>query len=383
MPYLTQADTRIFKTEPRFQALFVVTSLIGVFLISIAVFRASQELEILHGVETTSRLFSEVLGQEKIARTIQGEAVPLFPASDRYQVYRVIGNRILPLGRARSLPEYLPNTLTGLEYSRFSPDGGYFEWEGQVYSWALVRGATNGNYLLVLHPFVSAGYAATLYAYKQRLVVPFLFYLWLMAWVTVIFRRICRELRGVQDEMQQMALYDALTGLPNRRLMTDRMEKMIQQCEREGSTFACALIDLNGFKAVNDRLGHASGDEVLRQVSQRLRSLVREMDTVARLGGDEFIVLLQGIDEASLHTAFARVQTVLDKPYQLDLSTQTLGASIGVCIYSRQHSTVQSLIHHADLAMYEAKQNGGGTYFSKSSQMDVVTSGTRKCNAVI
>ena len=181
-----------------------------------------------------------------------------------------------------------------------------------------------------------------------------------MVWVTFIFNHLIHTLKSHQEEMKHMALHDALTGLPNRNLMDDRLLKLIQSSHRDKKKFAFSLIDLDGFKAINDELGHAYGDEILKQTGKRLESVLREYDTAARLGGDEFIVLLNDIDEHAWHTAFSRILTALNEPYTLYDMKVSVGVSIGVSIYSVHGDDAETLLRNADHAMYSAKAEGGG-----------------------
>lgn len=159
------------------------------------------------------------------------------------------------------------------------------------------------------------------------------------------------------------SLHDSLTGLPNRELLYDRMKQAWLHAEREGFKYCGYFIDLDGFKEVNDRLGHEKGDQVLRQIAQRLRDAVRESDTVARLGGDEFFFLAYGIHTEPEATALARkLISIISSPVS-DLPTDmNLGASIGMCFFPAPGiSDFEEVIKCADQAMYRAKNAGKGT----------------------
>jgi diguanylate cyclase (GGDEF)-like protein len=165
-------------------------------------------------------------------------------------------------------------------------------------------------------------------------------------------------------ELSYQALHDTLTGLPNRALVLDRAEQMIARVARQPDLAAGALfIDIDGFKHVNDNLGHAAGDQVLRAVAGRLQGAIREQDTVGRLGGDEFVVLVESAADATMIDRLAdRLAEVLREPVELDdgLKISAVTASIGVSI--GQYATPDALLRDADLALYSAKAAGKDRY---------------------
>jgi diguanylate cyclase len=162
-------------------------------------------------------------------------------------------------------------------------------------------------------------------------------------------------------ESQHQALHDALTGLPNRTLLRDRITQAIHQADRELVPAALLLIDLDRFKEVNDTLGHHHGDQLLIQVGERLRGRLREVDTVARLGGDEFAVLLPKIATAEGAVAVAgKLQAAFDEPFRLDDLALEVETSIGIALYPEHGSDPDELLQHADIAMYVAKDTHAG-----------------------
>ena len=168
--------------------------------------------------------------------------------------------------------------------------------------------------------------------------------------------------RGARQavENQRLALHDGLTGLPNRALLRDRIEQAVLSCEREGAVGAVMVLDLDRFKDVNDTLGHAHGDELLREVGPRLQGVLRASDTVARLGGDEFAVLLPCVDREAVGLVAAKVVETLERPFEIDGVTIDIGASVGVACYPEDGQDVGTLLQRADVAMYQAKAAGGG-----------------------
>ena len=177
----------------------------------------------------------------------------------------------------------------------------------------------------------------------------------------VIFSDIT-PLKAHRDELQRLAHHDALTQLPNRILLADRLEQGLAQIKRSHQVLAVAYLDLDGFKPVNDTLGHAAGDQVLKEVAKRLRACLRAADTVARLGGDEFVLLIHAEDVGECEAALLRILDQLALPYDIAGHSPALSASIGVTLAPHDPSDPDGLLRHADQAMYVAKQSGKNRY---------------------
>jgi diguanylate cyclase (GGDEF)-like protein len=179
------------------------------------------------------------------------------------------------------------------------------------------------------------------------------------------------EQKKVADTLEHLAHYDPLTQLPNRTLLADRMAMALAQARRSGARLAVALLDLDGFKPINDTHGHDVGDLILIEVASRLRHALREVDTVARLGGDEFVLVLSdsgtGLD---YQHSLERVLDVLTRPYVIDEVKATLSGSIGVTIFPDDDADPDTLVRHADQAMYIAKQDGRNRYHVFDAIMD-------------
>ncbi len=170
-------------------------------------------------------------------------------------------------------------------------------------------------------------------------------------------------LKESRERLEQMAYFDALTGLPNRRLLSDRLTQAIGQASRSDRLLAICYLDLDGFKPINDQWGHAAGDLLLIDAARRLSANVRAGDTVSRLGGDEFVVLLGNMahfDECEI--ALERIRTSLNKPFQLAEGEARLSASMGVTLFPLDGADPDMLLRHADQAMYQAKQAGRNRY---------------------
>jgi len=177
-----------------------------------------------------------------------------------------------------------------------------------------------------------------------------------------VFADISR-LKEQEKQLTQMAYYDALTGLPNRVLLADRLTQAIFQVKRSNAILAVCYLDLDGFKPVNDTYGHEVGDRLLVEMASRFRGELRGGDTVARLGGDEFVLLLVGLEDiAECEQAIQRLLCVIGQPLSVALEPISLSASIGVTLFPRDQSDPDTLLRHADQAMYQAKQAGKNRY---------------------
>ena len=177
----------------------------------------------------------------------------------------------------------------------------------------------------------------------------------------------------IQSEarLEFLANYDVLTGLPNRTLFFDRLAHAIRRAGRSGETIAVLFLDLDRFKTINDSLGHSAGDSVLGQVAERLRSVVRAEDSVARLGGDEFTVIVEGLHRAEDSTRVAEaIVNAFTHPVTADGRTLYIGVSIGIAIYPEDGPDVETLVKHADIAMFRAKASGRCAYVNYSAVME-------------
>jgi diguanylate cyclase (GGDEF)-like protein/PAS domain S-box-containing protein len=188
------------------------------------------------------------------------------------------------------------------------------------------------------------------------------------------------ERKRAEQEAQHMALYDALTGLANRRLMSERLRMAVQNAARAGHFGALVLLDLDNFKEVNDTLGHDQGDELLRQVAQRLQHCVRQTDTVARLGGDEFVVILGDLGPQPSPAIGAagdlcdKVRRALGERYHFNTLTIDLTSSLGVVMFGGVEVPLDELLKQADMALYRAKAAGRDrqVFFDPTLQAEVV-----------
>jgi diguanylate cyclase (GGDEF)-like protein/PAS domain S-box-containing protein len=171
------------------------------------------------------------------------------------------------------------------------------------------------------------------------------------------------EIKRLQDQMDNLAHHDQLTGLPNRTLFYDRLKHAQALAKRREKGFALFYMDLDGFKAVNDTHGHEVGDHLLRAVGQRITECVRESDTVARIGGDEFTVLLSDLQSRDTAASIARlIIESLTRPFQFGEVTCGIGVSIGIALYPQDGEESDRLISCADAAMYRVKNAGRNNF---------------------
>ncbi len=185
------------------------------------------------------------------------------------------------------------------------------------------------------------------------------------------------EKARADTQLNYLAFNDALTGLPNRALLFDRMRQTIMASRRSGRGFALLACDLDDFKIVNDTFGHETGDAVLQIAAERLRSCCREVDTAARMGGDEFVVILPGVVEPS-HAALVagRVIVALAEPIDVGSERRSVGVSLGIAFYPQDGQTVDTLFRSADAAMYASKVAGGNCFsFADAQKLDIAASG--------
>lgn len=190
----------------------------------------------------------------------------------------------------------------------------------------------------------------------------------LYGYVLMRFQRVARQRNQVMQavlqlqeqvaQLQDRALHDHLTGLPNRALLEDRIGQALVKAAREQGNFLILFLDLNGFKPVNDQYGHDAGDRLLVDVGKRIRNVIREEDTVARLGGDEFVILAEIAAATDGVLLMRKVDSAFRQPFQIGAHTIRITASIGKSTYPDDGNTLESLLWTADGDMYANKRNG-------------------------
>jgi diguanylate cyclase (GGDEF)-like protein len=202
----------------------------------------------------------------------------------------------------------------------------------------------------------------------------------------VVVSRDITERKLAEEKIQNLAFHDVLTGLPNRRLLNDRLIQTMAASKRSGHFAALMFIDLDNFKPLNDRHGHAAGDLLLEEVARRITGCVREVDTVSRFGGDEFVVLLSELDDDKAESVVEsgivaeKIRVAMAEPYVLTIRqqgkaeatvTHRCTSSIGVVMFINHEISADDILRRADFAMYQAKEGGRNAirFFDSPSQM--------------
>ena len=177
------------------------------------------------------------------------------------------------------------------------------------------------------------------------------------------------EAKADEEKIRSLAFYDTLTGLPNRRLLWERLRQALVSSIRSGSKHALLFVDLDGFKSLNDTLGHHIGDLLLQETARRIQNCVREVDTVARLGGDEFVIILEDLSQipeiaaAQARTVGGKILAAIDQPFLLEGRECHTTSSMGITVFGNQNESTNEVLQQADIAMYQAKAAGRNAMF--------------------
>ena len=333
------------------------TAVIGVMLIFFAVYNASRDLELIQGVNALHEFAQSSLPRSTTSESPVVDLKHLPP--DDYRIH-ILENGELQRSPDSRAHQVLSLDTAQLEESRININGGHIELQGKTYIWTALPAPGLNTSVVVLQRFKETSNSILAEVYSRRLLIPGIFYVWLMVWVALIIRFLLKKLDAQNRKLAHLALHDSLTGLANRNLLEDRLQMMIEDCRRHQRTFALINLDMNHFKEVNDTYGHEQGDELLRLFSDRARKLVRSADTFARIGGDEFIMLLHDMDTKSCISMCERFRALTSKPYALPRAEVSIDISIGVAIFPEHGEELATLMRHADQAMYVSKASGGG-----------------------
>jgi diguanylate cyclase (GGDEF)-like protein len=176
--------------------------------------------------------------------------------------------------------------------------------------------------------------------------------------IPMYFASLVRQLHAALARMRTMANHDTLTDLPNRHSFYEQLQHTLRLAERNNTVFAVVFIDLDGFKPVNDELGHAAGDAVLKSVARRLEQCVRKCDVVARFGGDEFVIILSDVHKMAVPSIARKIIDTVASPHEFNGKTVTLSSSMGIATYPDNGRSVDELVARADAAMYRSKRAG-------------------------
>ena len=329
----------------RFLSFLVITSMVGVILILLAVYNASKDLEIIHDIDSLHRFASAQLDSDRPDASDHQRLLAL--AAPGYRVLIVHGEQVFADSQSTTGSGWSV-TPADLEKTRVNLRGGYIEREGRMLTWTQLPLDDNSTQLIILHHFEAGETDTLIQVYSKRLLVPAGFYIWLMVWMAFIIRFLTGKLSEQKKEMEYMALHDALTGLPNRNLLADRLNKLVDVSKRNQGHFALAMIDLDGFKNINDTRGHETGDALLQEIARRLSACLRSVDTVARVGGDEFVLLLDDLDKGSGVNIFARAAAEIAKPFLIRNTEMQVGSSIGIANFPEHGDDPETLTRKAD-----------------------------------
>ena len=216
--------------------------------------------------------------------------------------------------------------------------------------------------LLFLEPEIDINHPLSITLIK-RLLTSGIIIIWVAIWIALVFGSIiAKHLKAKNIALKHQAMHDTLTNLPNRMLLMDRLKQAQLNAHRQLSPFVLIILDLDSFKEINDTMGHQYGDELLVKISNRLLDSLRENDSLARLGGDEFAILLPNTDYKGAEICAKKVLTTLEQPLQINETLIEVKASLGITLYPEHGDSTDMIMQHADVAMYQAKQIGGGSY---------------------
>jgi diguanylate cyclase (GGDEF)-like protein len=201
--------------------------------------------------------------------------------------------------------------------------------------------------------------------------------------IPIYFASLVRQLHAALARMRTMATHDTLTDLPNRHSFYEQLQHALRLAERNNTVFAVVFIDLDGFKPINDVLGHAAGNAVLKSVARRLEQSVRKCDVVARFGGDEFVIILSDVPRTAVSSVARKIIDTVARPHEFNGKTVTLSSSMGIATYPDSGRSVDELVARADAAMYRSKRAGRNCLDldEESQNVCVLTASANECGS--
>ena len=355
------------QIRTRLLASFVAIALLVLSVFGIVAYRIAEDAAARQEALTLQRALEDIAGH--LAPALQQSPPDInqlntlrFPYMQRAALLLVhrpdgIAVDLGELQRDRFPPK--TQLLAGLSESLVA-ESGQIKVGSERYTWASVFIPATQLRLTVAHHAVVAEFA-TLRTLGMRLLVTGGQVIWIAVWgALIITSLLTKHLRSQNARLIHQALHDDLTDLPNRTLLYDRVEQALHRAHREGRSLALFLMDLDRFKEVNDTLGHHFGDSVLQQVGRRITATLRETDTVARLGGDEFAVLVPDADARDAQSCAEKLLAALDLAIPVNGMSIAVKTSIGIALYPLHGRDAETLLQHADVAMYQAKRNNLG-----------------------
>ena len=237
---------------------------------------------------------------------------------------------------------------------------GQVEFAGNPYIWVAAAVGTGPYTLVTLHPLKDELFSP-IKALGVRMTAAGVIIIWIAVWGALILSGLfMKRQEKYNADLVHQALHDELTGLPKRKLLYDRLQRAIYQAQRGKHCVALLIMDLDRFKEINDTLGHHCGDELLKQIGNRLNTALRKSDTIARLGGDEFAILAPEGDAEQAVQLANKVTQIMGPSHTIHEMEVSVQPSIGIAIYPEHGEDADMLMRHADVAMYQSKQQGGG-----------------------
>ncbi len=349
---------------------FVSIALLVLVLFGAVAYRISEDVRVskdIAALESGARLIAALMS-ERLARQ------PADPARIPTQLSNALRPNTLFVVHDRSgtlasagHPTIEPNELTDQllrAYPQADESGsGLLETDAGRYAWAGVAIPGSGLHVSLARS-LERDDNGLVSDTALRLLITGGVVIWIAVWgALLVTSSLTRRLKQQHADLTHQALHDPLTGLPNRACLHQRIRQHLQVAESEGHTLALFLMDLDRFKDVNDTLGHHIGDQLLQEVGRRVREALRESDTVARLGGDEFAVLLPTSSEEEASLCADKIQRAFEQSVRLDGIELEIRNSIGIALYPQHGEDAETLMQHADVAMYQAKRDGGGASF--------------------
>ena len=356
----TQMSYAFTGTVSRFKiiSIYVTITIIAISLIAISAYKASAELEVLHDIDHMYSVYDALIDKSTVSynkkKSLKKENyIASLLSNSKYKVYLFISGEVFKIDNYEF-------SVSDIEQSGLNNHGGYIARQDNIYTWSLISNSNLSKKLLVIHKYHSNGVNNLLLAYKNKLVIPAVFIIWITVWGSLILSNLIKQITLRKEEAEHLALHDPLTNLANRNLFAEKFDEIFQYSVRQQQSFCLAVIDLDKFKSVNDVYGHAVGDEILQQVAVRFQLVLRRYDVVARLGGDEFVVLLPDTDRTDGMKIYRRIYHELTNPYFVSGNKVSIGASLGVSFFPEHSRDMNELINIADRKMYFAKSRNGG-----------------------
>lgn len=335
----------------KFISIYISTTLVGIALTLVSIYNASSEQQELDHLNNMHAIFSDRISNVSLD-DLQHQIKQL--SSEKYKVIYMTDSKDIQLNVSSCEIEVSRELL---ELSRANQYGGVISGQECTISWVVLD---KSEPVLILHRYDDSNMGTMISAYRNRLIIPLIFFMWLVVWGSFILGNLINRLQLQKEEVEHLAMHDSLTGIANRKKFSERIIELSRYAKRNHSSFMLAMIDLNKFKNVNDKLGHQYGDILLQQVARRFSECIRDYDMVARFGGDEFILLLVDEDMDNNMAVLKRIYDKIIEEYILLSEKVTIGASIGVSYYPHHDTSYSDLVHKADIAMYFAKAHGGG-----------------------